>query len=196
METIKRVAKKKNLNPLLALNRSFDDFNYLNKPPKTISFSDLQSYQTNDFLEDIEIIKKISQKNNWETLFIDYSIPESPLKVARVIIPTISDTLRFRHPLRSKKIDVFKNVISSIEYQKKSIQKLINIFEDDLIDEIVPLLPIGLKEKYHPEEIFYILLGLHLALKNEERSFRIAQLLEEHFPSVTNILKENKKDLT
>jgi ribosomal protein S12 methylthiotransferase accessory factor len=78
----------------LTHTRSLDSFDYLEKG-KIVSFSSFENFKTKDFLEDISLIKKTSEKNEWNLLVIDHSIKECSLKVVRLVVPGVSDTLRF-----------------------------------------------------------------------------------------------------
>ncbi len=128
------------------------------------------------------MIKDICRENDWEALYIDYSIPKYSLKVIRIIVPSVSDTLRFMHPKLLKVEDIFnENPIGVIETNKEKIEKLIRLIESDLVDDILGLLPVTIKEKYRNDEKFLILLGLNILVKNKEKSAIIAKLLEERF---------------
>lgn len=181
-EVIEIKNKEKHFFPMLSLNRSFDDFSFLNKKETFISIDQLSSHKNDDFVQDIQVIKDICRENDWEALYIDYSIPKYSLKVIRIIVPSVSDTLRFMHPKLLKVEDIFnENPIGVIETNKEKIEKLIRLIESDLVDDILGLLPVTIKEKYRNDEKFLILLGLNILVKNKEKSAIIAKLLEERF---------------
>jgi YcaO-like protein with predicted kinase domain len=73
---------------------SLENFDYMKKG-KLISFSELTSIKTKDFLEDIKLIKEILKKNNWKAFIVDHSVKNSSLKVIRLFIPSVSDSLRY-----------------------------------------------------------------------------------------------------
>ncbi len=86
------------------------------------------------------------------------------------------------HPKLLKVEDIFnENPIGVIETNKEKIEKLIRLIESDLVDDILGLLPVTIKEKYRNDEKFLILLGLNILVKNKEKSAIIAKLLEERF---------------
>ncbi len=190
-EIIKRVNRKKHLLPLLSFSKSFDDFSFLDKPKRKISISELQSRKTKDFLEDIEIIKDISRSNDWDSLVINYSTPKLPLKVVRLVVPSVSDTLRCRHPYPARTTNIFKTVRISLEGERKKARKLIDIFEENLLDEIAQLSPETLVENYRSTESLLILLGLYLLTKNKKKSAKIAELVEQYLPPLTTLLKNS-----
>jgi hypothetical protein len=81
----------------------------------------LKSFITKDFLEDINLIKKVVLKNDWNIYILDYSIKECSIKTIRVIIPSISDILRFRF----EKINNFEQLMSEeLFFKKKDIDKM------------------------------------------------------------------------
>ncbi len=189
---IKRINHKKHLLPLLSLSKSFDDFSFLGKSRKTIPLSSLQSRKTENFLEDIEIIKDISRKNNWSDLIINYSTPALPLKVVRVAIPAVSDTLRCRHPHPARTTDIFKILTVSVENKKRVARQIIDLLEENLVDKVAQLIPDVIREKYLAEESLPILLGLYLFSKNKKKGAKIAELLEQYLPPLTTLLKNNR----
>ncbi len=89
---INNFKKKGQYVPLFRRNATFENFSFLNDK-ETLSFDDLKIKKTSDFLEDIDLIKEISRKNNWKSLIIDYSSDAFPLKVVRVVVPSVSDLL-------------------------------------------------------------------------------------------------------
>ncbi len=190
-EIVKRVSGKKHLLPMLSLSKSFDDFSYLDKTKRKIPLSKLDSHKTKDFLEDIKIMKGISKNNDWDSLVVDYSTPQLPLKVVRVVIPSVSDTLRCRHPFPARTTNIFKAVSISLADEIKKSRKLIDIFEENLLDEVVQLSPQTLKEDYRSAESILILLGLYLLSKDKKKSAKIAELMGQYLPPLTTLLKNN-----
>ncbi len=73
--------------------RSLENFDYMEKG-NVISFSELKSVETKDFLEDVELIKEVIKKNKWQAFIVDHSIKECDLRVIRLFIPSVSDCLR------------------------------------------------------------------------------------------------------
>ena len=188
--------------PLFTLGRSFDNFDYLNQFSPLVSFENLLSYQTTDFLEDVEIIENISRKNNWETFIIDYSIPELPLKVVRVVIPSVSDLLRNKYSPETTDTDFFYGKESSISLdtflgeKKEDIEKLTNILENYLVQNT--LWPKCLDpNSFFPQRVLFILSAIYLFKKGYKKSYRILELLNkigEHSPrdnfDIINLIKE------
>jgi len=169
--------------PLANSTRSFEDFNFLGKDSSKIPMSSLASHVTNDFLDDMEIIKDISQKNNWETFIVDYSIPELPLKVVRVIVPSVSDLFRYNYPSPKKITDFPKQregypLDVFFQNKKADIQELISAAEDDLVEKVIAPFPSPLFLKYSPSDILTILKIGYTALGNHKKQSRIDSFFE------------------
>jgi len=195
---------KKDFNPLMVFNRSMEDFDFIDEHSPQIPFKNLSSYSTTDFLKDIEIIKDISKNNSWDTMIIDYSIPELPLRIIRAVIPSISDTLKFyykktdkipykRQGLPSlkffslnKKIDI-KELISSAKktYSFKNFllnknlnaKELIPIAERELIENVITPYPKVRTLEYSPFEILTVLKSSYFILGNREKGQKVDNLL-------------------
>ncbi len=74
--------------------KSLDDFNYFERG-EIVPFFSLKSFKSKDFLDDVNIVKDILRENGWDAYIIDYSIEECFIKVVRVVVPSVSDILRF-----------------------------------------------------------------------------------------------------
>jgi ribosomal protein S12 methylthiotransferase accessory factor len=134
---LKNFKKTKYHQPFLLSGRSLENFKFLErKNIKNIKISDLKSFVTKDFLEEVKQIKNIAINNKWKILVVDHSIKECPIKVVRVIIPSISDTLRFI----LKKIDNIDELIKDNPFIKKEkyttkINDKFNYFKFNIIPE-------------------------------------------------------------
>jgi len=174
--------KREFYHPLVTSWRSFDSFDYLNRSSPVISFENLLSHRTADFLEDIEIIKNISKKNHWETMIIDYSIPELPLRVVRAVVPSVSDLLRLRCPSKGNPF-LFCNQKKTLspdtifENKKGDIKQLIPVLENYLASNIV--WPQPSKIVPSPKKILFALLSLCLLIEENKKSSHIFELLNE-----------------
>ncbi len=200
----------KDFNPLMVFNRSFNDFDFINKNAPVILFDDLVSHETNDFYDDVKIISDLSQKNGWKPLIMDYSIPEIPLSIIRMVVPTVSDTLRYNHPNRKEKIKIpynkklvpslksfsaankikIKEIISAAEnpsdfkifLTKKNlnIKEMIPLLEKELIEHIVTPYPPYRTLEYNPPELLKILRSGLLILGNQQKGSKTEALLEDY----------------
>ncbi len=207
MEILNRL--EKDYVPLISTNRSFENFNFLDKCSPTIPLDAISNYDTADFLEEIKTIKDISKKNGWETLIIDYSVPEIPLKIVRAVTPSISDILRYAYPgqekitdfpkkkrallledfLSNKKVEA-KELISAAENElavsgslsktKTDIKELISAAENELIEKIITPYSALRFLKYSLIEILAILKKSYLVLGNRKKHQRIDNLLEHY----------------
>jgi len=193
--------EKEIYSPLFSTGRSFDSFDYLNKFSPLISFGELLGHQTTDFLEDIKIIKDISEKNNWETLIIDYSVSELPLKVVRVIVPSVSDVLRFKYSPKTTYFFDEKNKTPLPEVFVKSnkskginIEKLTSVLENHLAQNII--WPRPQENSFSPQKILFLLSAVYLLKKEYKKSRHILKLLNDtQGPSgdnfdITSFIKE------
>ena len=171
--------------PLISTNRSFGNFNFLNKHSPTISLNALSSYDTADFLEDIKIIKDISKKNGWETLIMNYSIPELPLKIVRVVIPSISDILRYNYPNQEKITEFPKKrealLLDDFLLNKGAdVKKLVSAAENALVEKIITPYPTLQFLKYSPFELLNILKSSYLRLDDQKKYHRIDDLCRHY----------------
>ena len=180
--------KKVDFHHLAISNRSFENFSFLNEKKRYVSFDSLSSYPTDDFLEDIKIIKNISENNGWETLVVDYSIPELPLKVVRVIVPSISDLLKYDYLNPRKVTDIIEekritNYPLDLFFQNKKseIKELIYAVENDLVEKIVTPIPSSDSLKYSPSDIFTILRIGHSVIGDKNKKSRINSFKGRYF---------------
>jgi YcaO-like protein with predicted kinase domain len=111
---ISNFKKNKCFVPLFKRYEIMDDFRYLDCK-KGIDFGLLKSKKTDDFLEDINLIKKIIFDNKWKAFFVDYTVKNSPLRVVRLVIPSVSEIMRFN----------FKNSVKN--FYEKPFGKLENM---------------------------------------------------------------------
>ena len=197
----------KDFGPLILLNRSFENYDFIDDNSPAISFDSLTSHETDDFSKDIEIIKEISKKNGWETMFIDYSIPELPLKIVKVIIPSVSDTLRYYYakakgqisfsaqkPMPSslksfcsdKKTDVNELISAAknensfkkfLEDANLNLKDLLAVGEGELIENLVKPHPFL---SASPFEILTVLRTGYLVLGNRKKYLKANDLLETY----------------
>jgi len=166
--------------PLVMKWRSFTDFDFLKG--ENISFGDLQSKETKDFLEEIELIKNISLKNNWRTLILDYSVDKCPIKVVRVVIPSISDLLRYKY----KRInDIDKLTVNILQSEEENItkknnmnNKIFHFLELALVENLLPYPPYRLLN-VSPIRIMENLFKMSLILKKTRKYNILKNILTE-----------------
>ena len=200
----------KDFNPLMVFNRSFSDFDFIDRNAPIISFGDLVSHETDDFYDDVKIISNLSQKNGWKPLIMDYSIPEIPLSVIRMVIPTVSDTLRYNHPDKKEEIKIpydkklvpslksfsahnkikTKEIISAAEnpsvfksfLAKKNInvKEIVPLLEKELIEHMVTPYPPYRTLEYNPPELLKILRSGLMIMGNKQKSSKTEALLEDY----------------
>lgn len=175
---------KKDFKPFVTSNRSFEDFEFIDKNRKEIPLGSLSSHNTDNFLKDIEVIKEIAKKNKWEILIIDYSIPELPLKVVRVIVPQIADDLiryKFINPEKITTLNEGEEGIlleDVLKDKKTDIKYLISVAESNLIEGIVSPHPKRkIFGKYLPLDILRFLKEKYSEIGNKQKVLRIKKTL-------------------
>jgi len=177
--------RKKNLLSLVVSGRSFDDYSQMDENEPEIPFSSLESYNTTDFLDDIEIIKKFSKKNSWEPLMVDYTIREFPLKIVRIIVPeTVDDLYRCRYlsfPEKLKNFPDQKDPPLLKEYlrnENKNTKELITVAESNLIEGIInPTPKRQIFSEHSPVEMLNIIKNSYLELGDGMKCKQIEELV-------------------
>lgn len=177
--------RKSSIISLVISGRIFDDFSYVDKDDREISLNSLASYNTADFMDDIELIKKISKKNSWGTLMIDYSIPEFPLKIVRIIVPEIADDIyrcRYLSPEKMNKFpDQQKDPPLLKDYLKnngRNLKELIFIAENNLAEGLLSPLPKRpIFAEQSPVAMLNLIKNSYLSLGNSKKCRQIENLI-------------------
>lgn len=160
--------------------KSIENYNFFSK--KKISFSLLRSVKTEDFLEDINIIKNILKENKWDAFVVDYSKKNCFVCVVRVIIPSISDWLMYAFP-KNKKFESIEELLSVYlklmedVFEEKNDYKIMtyNNLKYDLLPKSI--IPWG-RNYPSPVDIFNVMFKKAEEEKNKEEVKKIERIKE------------------
>jgi len=111
-----------------------------------------------------------------------------PLKVVRVIVPSISDLLKYDYLNPRKVTDIIEekritNYPLDLFFQNKKseIKELIYAVENDLVEKIVTPIPSSDSLKYSPSDIFTILRIGHSVIGDKNKKSRINSFKGRYF---------------
>lgn len=162
---------------------------------RIISFDDLKSIKSNDFLDDITHIKKICLRNNWDILVIDCKHKIIDFPSVRVIIPPISTDANpyIRKFVELKNFEEEFDFVYGIKdfhlyfengdwlHNKDMIKKLINNIEGAISEDLFSFeifLRIG--PFYQCINLFDILAFSNLAINRDGKALKFFKFLDKH----------------
>jgi hypothetical protein len=179
---IKTVKEFKNFS-ISTVGKGIEDFRFM-EDCKIIPFSQLKNIKTTDFLQDINLIKKISTKNKWKVIILDHSIPECLLRVIRIFIPSVSDCLRFSLAERQtfddpKKIpEIMKMSYPTITKKKQmSLMEELEYLKYNLLPQVV--LPCGVSGRKNPLDVIKRIKDISEEISNKEEEKKVKKLTEK-----------------
>jgi len=160
-----------------------------------VSFDKLKNINNNDFLGDIERIKEICIKNNWDYQVVDCTHKTINFPAVRIIIPPISTDSNpyIKSFIEKKDLEQQFNFLYGIkdfyEYNtngdwiedKESIKALIHNIEDALSEDLSSFeFFIKRGPFYQCINLFHLLAFCNLAIGNYDKSLKYFEFLEKN----------------